>query len=344
MACSRDGMALAAGFITTDVKGGVILWDARRHTRLTERPMAVAGGGNVFGVAFSPDGSTIAGDFRRYPLTSGVVLWEARRGVQLAERALEDGKSLSQVIFSPDGKTLAGGYGYYKAEHGTDGGVALWDARGLGPVMVKAFTIADRSVTSVAFSPNGSIIAATCRRWSGSQDGGVMLWDARSGLRMVDRLQDVAEGSEGELAFSPDGKTLAVEYSDDHGKGIVLWDVPLRRRLGKRPLEVAEGDVTCLAFSPDGETLAVGFRNIDFRKAGRISRGGVVLFDIDPESWKERAGRIANRNLTREEWREYLPDTPYRATFAHLPSPPDDESGPASSPATGAKGASEDDP
>ena len=185
--------------------------------------------------------------------------------------------------------------------------------------MEKALTIADRSVTSVAFSPDGSMIAATCRRWPGDQEGGVMLWDARSGLRMVDRLQDIAEGSEGELAFSPDGQTLAVEYSDDHGSGVVLWDVPLRRRLGKRPLEVAEGDVTSLAFSPDGKALAVGFRNIGFREAGRISRGGVVLFDIDPKSWKERAGRIANRNLTREEWREYLPDTPYRATFAHLP-------------------------
>jgi WD40 repeat protein len=338
-------MALAAGFMRTDLNGGgVILWDARRHTRLTDRPMAVAGGGNVFGVAFSPDGSTVAGDFRRHPLISGVVLWDARRGVQLAERALEDGKSLSRVVFSPDGKTLAGGYGYDKAEDGTDGGVALWDARGLAPVTEKALTIADRSVTSVAFSPDGSIIAATCRRWPGPQDGGVMLWDARSGLRMVDGLQDVAEGSEGELAFSPDGRTLAVEYSDDRGRGVVLWDVPLRRRLGKRPLEVAEGDVTRLTFSPDGKTLAAGFRNIGFRAAGRISRGGVVLFDIDPESWKERAGRIANRNLTRAEWREYLPDTPYRATFTHLPPPPDDESGPLSSPATGAKGASADKP
>ncbi len=171
VAYSPDGMALAAGFMRTDLKGGVILWDARRHTRLTDRPMAVAGGGNVFGVAFSPDGSTIAGDFRRHPLISGVVLWDARRGVQLAERTLADGKSLSRVVFSPDGQTLAGGYGYYKAEDGTDGGVALWDARGLAPVMEKALTIADRSVTSVAFSPDGSIIAATCRRWPGSQDG-----------------------------------------------------------------------------------------------------------------------------------------------------------------------------
>ncbi len=96
----------------------MILWDARRDTRLTDRPMAVAGGGNVFGVAFSSDGSTTAGDFRRHPLISGVVLWDARRGVQLAERALEDGKSLSRIVFSPDGKTLAGGYGYYKAEDG----------------------------------------------------------------------------------------------------------------------------------------------------------------------------------------------------------------------------------
>jgi dipeptidyl aminopeptidase/acylaminoacyl peptidase len=151
------------------------------------------------------------------------------------------------------------------------------------------------------------------------------------------------EGAVWAVAFSPDGKTLAVEYSDDRGSGVVLWDAPPRRRIGKKPLvEVSEDGVTSLAFSPDGKTLAVGFRNHDGRQLGGLSRDGVVLFDVDPESWKEPAGRIASRNLTRDEWSEYLPDTPYRATFAHLPSPPDDEPGPPSSPATGVKGLSAD--
>ncbi len=48
-----------------------------------------------------------------------------------------------------------------------------------------------------------------------------------------------------------------------------------------------------------------------------------MLLDIDLDSWQRRAGRIANRNFTREEWREYFPERPYRATFPDLPVPPE---------------------
>ena len=51
--------------------------------------------------------------------------------------------------------------------------------------------------------------------------------------------------------------------------------------------------------------------------------GGVVLCDVDPESWQQRAALIANRNFTWAEWRQYFPDTTYRATFPDLPVPPE---------------------
>jgi hypothetical protein len=59
----------------------------------------------------------------------------------------------------------------------------------------------------------------------------------------------------------------------------------------------------------------------------------MVLFDIDLESWKDRAGQIANRNLTRQEWSQYFPDTPYHATFNNLPAPPEEEPSKSSAPA-----------
>ena len=71
-----------------------------------------------------------------------------------------------------------------------------------------------------------------------------------------------------------------------------------------------EGAVSSVAFSPDGKTIAAG-------------GFGVVLWDRDPESWQRRAGRIANRNFTREEWRDYFPERPYHATFPDLPIPPE---------------------
>jgi hypothetical protein len=39
--------------------------------------------------------------------------------------------------------------------------------------------------------------------------------------------------------------------------------------------------------------------------------GTGAVWDIDPESWARRACALANRTLTREEWKEFLPGRPY---------------------------------
>jgi hypothetical protein len=58
------------------------------------------------------------------------------------------------------------------------------------------------------------------------------------------------------------------------------------------------------AFSPDGEQLAV---------AGVETRA--MLWDVDPTSWRRRACAIVGRNLTRAQWKLYMPPgTRYRAT------------------------------
>ena len=46
----------------------------------------------------------------------------------------------------------------------------------------------------------------------------------------------------------------------------------------------------------------------------------IFLWDVSLESWQDRACRIANRNLTRAEWKQYIGDIePYRATCSGLP-------------------------
>jgi len=93
------------------------------------------------------------------------------------------------------------------------------------------------------------------------------------------------------VAFSPDGKTLA---SGSYDNTVILWDVAKRQQVGA-PLAGHSSSVTSVAFSPDGKTLVSG----SYDKK-------VMLWDVDVQSWVARAKRIANRELTTEERRQYL--------------------------------------
>jgi len=118
------------------------------------------------------------------------------------------------------------------------------------------------SVQSIAFSPDGKVLAAG----GGGvieKRGEVVLWDAHTGvlLRKLTGHSDFVKS----IAFSPDGKTLASGSKDET---VILWDTqtgePKRTLTGHRPW------VGAVAFSPDGETLA------------SASWGGTVrLWDVD---------------------------------------------------------------
>jgi tetratricopeptide (TPR) repeat protein len=114
-----------------------------------------------------------------------------------------------------------------------------------------------------------------------------------------------------DMAFSPDGKLLAVSSAGNNSESTVtLFDVQRRDRLGQ-PLRVQDGRIFALSFSPDGKTLITA-----------TEERGLLSWDVDPESWRLRACAIANRNLTYDEWTQFLGEQPYRATCPMLPIDP----------------------
>ena len=47
-----------------------------------------------------------------------------------------------------------------------------------------------------------------------------------------------------------------------------------------------------------------------------------VRWDLDTRTWVRRACEIANRNLTEQEWKQYVgKEVPYRKTCPDLPGP-----------------------
>ncbi len=107
-------------------------------------------------------------------------------------------------------------------------------------------------VVSIAFSPDGSILA------SGSADNTVQLWDTVTELPIATLIGHTAMARS--VAFSPDGSILA---SGGHDGTVRLWDVATRT-----PIDILLGHtdgVESVVFSPDGNTLASGGRDSTVR-------------------------------------------------------------------------------
>ena len=97
------------------------------------------------------------------------------------------------------------------------------------------------NITSVAFSPDGQLIA------TGSRDETAKLWDAASGV--VLRTLHGHAGTVADVAFSPDGRLLVCADA-----ALRVWEVA-----GGKQIRVLEGKWESeqrIAFSPDGRVLA----------------------------------------------------------------------------------------
>ncbi len=290
VAFSPDSKTLASG----SDDGSITLWDI--STPEQSRMLGQLLHGQVISVAFSPDGQTLASG-------SGdrtIILWDVSNREQprpLGQPLKRHRGVVSSVAFSPDGKTLASG--------SWDNTIILWDVsnpeqpRPLDPALQGHSSF----VNSVAFSPDGKTLA------SGGNDRTIILWDVSNPKqpRPLGPALPSSSSSVYRVAFSPDGKTLA-SGSDDNS--IHLWDVSTPEQpLRLDALPYRSSRISGLTFRPDSNTLAAS------------GRGPVAtLWDVDPESWMARACSIANRNLSRAEWDQYIgPETTYHKTCPDLP-------------------------
>jgi WD40 repeat protein/serine/threonine protein kinase len=101
------------------------------------------------------------------------------------------------------------------------------------------------SIRSVAYSPNGRLIA------SGGKDNALTLWD---GSRSLGQALIGHEGWINSIAFGPDNRLLVSGSADET---VRLWDVQSRQPMDE-PLLSNGGAVWSVAVSPDGQKIASG--------------------------------------------------------------------------------------
>jgi WD40 repeat protein/DNA-binding SARP family transcriptional activator len=275
IAFAPDGRTLALG---GDRAGGApVLVDIASGA--VTRPRT-GGHDDGFGtLAFDPEGKRIltAGNDRR------AIVWDARTRAPLLELRHPGDDQFNDTVaaWSPDGTMVATASG---------GKVVLWRAADGAPVRTVA---ADPEfVQAVAFSPDGTLLAA-----AGSGERFTTLWEVASG-RLVGRLRHPTYVVA--VRFDPQGRTLATAATDGT---VRLWDLASRRQLGVAlpgPDHAGPDRWTVLAFNPAGTDLVVFYGN-----------GTGLVWDVDPESWKQRACTIAGGPLPRDAWEELLPGRRY---------------------------------
>jgi WD40 repeat protein len=136
-----------------------------------------------------------------------------------------------------------------------------------------------KTVTNVAFSPDGKTVA------SGSRDRTIILWDRETWRERV-RIKDGA-GSVTGLAFSPDGKALASGSMDG---AMHLWNPSDGTPIAS--VQAIDTPISLISFSADGQTLAAG---------GRVPV--ITLWDL-----RSRRSKVLNEGHTIVHEAVYSPD------------------------------------
>jgi WD40 repeat protein len=194
----------------------------------------------VYTVSWDPKGRRIASA----GVGANVHVWDATTGQNLA---LYEGHSglipyVWAVAWSPDGERIAS----VCSSAGLDKTVHLWDAATGQPLTryrVPSGLMPNFSVLSLAWSPDGTRIAAAC-----GQDL-IRVWDTATG-HLVSTHRSGSEAVS-HIAWSPDSRYLALAQSDHKAR---VWDTSTEKNVTIY-YDHKDG-VRYVAWSPDGTSVA----------------------------------------------------------------------------------------
>jgi WD40 repeat protein len=245
-----------------------------------------ADGSMLYAATADADDDTDTG----YPEENDVVVWDVETGEELARVTVDGAWPAESVDLSPDGSTLVTVTG--------DGDTRLWSVADSSPVAELGGT--DGQPFEARFSPDGDLIAA-------ATSDGFAVWDT------ADPSAEAAVFDTGfsssTVEFSPDGKYLAVDesyttdFDDERTPRVTILDLDRGQIVAELPLTSTYSIHAQISISPEGDTLAF------------IEADGITITDIAylREDIYKSTCEQADRDLTENEWNEYLPEFEYHA-------------------------------
>ncbi|HEX4009145.1 MAG TPA: BTAD domain-containing putative transcriptional regulator [Solirubrobacteraceae bacterium] len=292
LAWSPNGNELAVG----GRSGIVQLWDLSGAPRLVRSLSGLRSQTGlpdaIQSIAFSPDGSLVAASADSETLAvhqtaalplATLGIWLAASGTPISvpvELGLGNGPGGSDVLaFSPDGKLLA-----VSLLHG---GVDVLDA-GTGTVRRELSDPGD-DIISLAFARDGTLATGTLA-------GTVVLFNPATGQRVAPPLL-VASAPVASVAFDPSGQRFAT--SGDQDGTVKLWSTATLQQEGP-DFSSDPNTTSSVVFSPGGGGLVAA-----------DGAGDVFTWPTAVTAWERRACAVASRNLSRTEWRRFVPELPY---------------------------------
>jgi WD40 repeat protein len=216
---------------------------------------------SVGAVAYSRDGKRLATG----SIKGDVKIWDSAHRREVLRIGPVD-RHIMCLTFSEDGKSLAGS--------GISDRVWVWDVE-TGRQLLELGGHGNEYVASVAFSPDGKLLATTTVTANEAR-----LWELPAG-RQIAALKGHVQGLTG-VEFSPDGKTLVTVSYD---RKVKLWSVSTHQELVTFPFNTAWQAVVA-HFTPDGRALAISYLD------GQGSHTRLVR----APSFEEIAKAEANRN------------------------------------------------
>jgi DNA-binding SARP family transcriptional activator/WD40 repeat protein len=247
---------------TASLDGVMLAWDLTGSQRFGERarlgpavPCCDPVSPRAPPMALSPDGTEFAARIGG----STVGLFSTQTLARLQSFTVKPaGNVITALAWSPSGSELAAA--------GHSGLIQLWSVEGQprlqrSLVGLQPLTGVPEAIQSVAFSPDGALVAASDEtETTSTQDTAALpladlaIWQAGTGAVVASRDLGEGNGPGGSdvLSFSPNGRLLAVSLL--HG-GVLVLD-PTTGQL-RRKLSDPGDDTISLAFAPGG-TLATG--------------------------------------------------------------------------------------